>query len=202
MTPAGLMDEIVCVDPEDRVVGVTSKLAAHTFPGRLHRAFSVMLVDDAGRLLLQRRALTKYHFAGLWANSCCGHPRPGEDPAAAAARRTFEELGVRPSSLVPCGSFRYEAHDPASGLAERELDHVFLGTYTTPPAPDAAEVAEVRLVTASDLATELQESPPRFAPWLREVLELTTSRGQPASGVGVGRRSSSANASGATGRAK
>jgi isopentenyl-diphosphate delta-isomerase len=169
------MDEIVCVDPSDRQIGVAGKLDAHRPPGRLHRAFSVMLVADDGRLLLQRRAAAKYHFAGLWANSCCGHPRPGEVTAEAAARRTAEELGVHPTDLEARGTFVYTADDAASGLCERELDHVFTARLTTAPNPNPSEVSEVRLVTPADLRAELAETPTAFAPWLPQVLTLATS---------------------------
>jgi isopentenyl-diphosphate delta-isomerase len=168
------MSDIVCVDAEDRPVGVASKLAAHTSPGRLHRAFSVMLVDGDGRLLLQRRAGSKYHFGGLWANSCCGHPPPGVTPAEAAARRTFEELGVRPTGLVACGTFVYSARDAGSGLVEREFDHVFVGGLAGEPAPSRGEVSHLRRVAPSTLAAELAESPSAFVPWLPKVLELVS----------------------------
>jgi isopentenyl-diphosphate delta-isomerase len=164
------MDEIVYVDAQDRPVGVASKTAAHARPGRLHRAFSVMLVDADDRLLLQRRADGKYHFGGLWANSCCGHPGPGEVTSDAAARRTFEELGVRPGGLLACGSFVYEAHDEVSGLVEHELDHVYVGRLDAEPVPDPAEVSSVRRVTPQDLAAELAAAPRTFAPWLPGVL--------------------------------
>jgi len=174
------MGEIVYVDVRDRPVGVASKLAAHAAPGRLHRAFSVMLADDAGRLLLQRRADAKYHFGGLWANTCCGHPGPGDVTAEAAARRTFEELGVRPGSLLSCGSFVYEARDAASGLVEHEFDHVYLGRLDAEPRPDPAEVSAVRLVAPDDLAAELAAAPETFVPWLAQVLALVQPRLDPA----------------------
>lgn len=164
------MGEIVYVDVRDRPVGVATKLAAHAAPGRLHRAFSVMLADADGRLVLQRRADAKYHFGGLWANSCCGHPGPDDVTSEAAARRTFEELGVRPDGLVPCGSFVYEARDEASGLVEHELDHVYLGRLDAEPAPDPAEVSSVRRVTPHDLTAELATAPETFVPWLPQVL--------------------------------
>jgi isopentenyl-diphosphate delta-isomerase len=170
------MGEIVCVDSGDRHLGTTTKLAAHRRPGRLHRAFSVMLVDDAGRLLLQRRAAVKYHFAGLWANSCCGHPAPGDVTAEAAARRTFEELGVRPEGLVARGTFVYAADDAATGLCERELDHVFTGRPVGEPAPDPAEVSEVRWVTVPQLSAELAASPELFVPWLPQIVAIVTER--------------------------
>ena len=164
------MNEIVCVDERDQPVDVASKLAAHQAPGRLHRAFSVMLVDADDRLVLQRRADRKYHFGGLWANTCCGHPGPGDDTSGAAARRTFEELGVRPGGLLACGWFVYRARDEASGLVEHELDHVYLGRLDGDPSPDPAEVSSVRRVTPHDLAAELAAEPELFVPWLPQVL--------------------------------
>ncbi|MGO4758862.1 isopentenyl-diphosphate Delta-isomerase, partial [Streptomyces sp. 2MCAF27] len=88
--PAGSTEPIMLelVDEDGRTIGTAEKLSAHLAPGRLHRAFSVFLFDDEGRLLLQRRALGKYHSPGVWSNTCCGHPYPGEPPFVAAARRT------------------------------------------------------------------------------------------------------------------
>ena len=96
-------DLLELVDTIGRTVGVLDKLAAHTSPGHLHRAFSVFLFDDEERLLLQRRALGKYHSPGVWSNTCCGHPFPGEAPDAAAARRVREELGMTRSVSRPPG---------------------------------------------------------------------------------------------------
>src|SRR5690242_12083018 len=104
------------VDDDGFTIGTAEKLSAHQQPGRLHRAFSVFLFDQQGRLLLQRRALGKYHSPGVWSNTCCGHPYPGEAPFAAAARRTYEELGVSPSLLAEAGTVRYNHPDPDSGL--------------------------------------------------------------------------------------
>ena len=93
------------VDEDGATIGTAEKLAAHQPPGQLHRAFSVFLFDEQGRLLLQRRALGKYHSPGVWSNTCCGHPYPGEAPFAAAARRTYEELGISLAreQIVPGG---------------------------------------------------------------------------------------------------
>lgn len=93
-TAEAIMLELV--DENGTTIGTAEKLAAHQAPGQLHRAFSVFLFDEQGRLLLQRRALGKYHSPGVWSNTCCGHPYPGEAPFAAAARRTYEELGLSP----------------------------------------------------------------------------------------------------------
>jgi isopentenyl-diphosphate Delta-isomerase len=141
------------VDREGRPVGVADKAVAHEPPGRLHRAISVFLLDADGGVILQRRAAGKYHSAGLWSNTCCGHPAPGEDPEAAARRRLAEELGIvlDPLGLEPSGTVVYEVGDPGSGLVEREYDHLFVGRSRTPMRPNAVEVAEVRSIRLDDL---------------------------------------------------
>uniref|UniRef100_A8M6W5 Isopentenyl-diphosphate Delta-isomerase n=1 Tax=Salinispora arenicola (strain CNS-205) TaxID=391037 RepID=A8M6W5_SALAI len=144
-------DLLELVDTIGRTVGVLDKLAAHTSPGHLHRAFSVFLFDDEERLLLQRRALGKYHSPGVWSNTCCGHPFPGEAPDAAAARRVREELGMTPVGLAAAGTVLYELPDPKSGLIEREYNHVFVGRFRDEPRPDPAEVAEWTLVAPGQL---------------------------------------------------
>lgn len=156
---------VVLVDESDAEVGVCEKLEAHTGGGRLHRAFSVFLHDGMGRQMLQRRALTKYHFAGLWSNACCSHPRPGERPEAGAVRRLGEELGVRGVVLAPLGRFIYEARDGATGLIEREVDHVFAGVYTGEAQINPEEAAGVRWVEPGALDRELSLAPERFTPW-------------------------------------
>src|SRR5689334_17891473 len=152
-SPNGAAEQIMLelVDESGVTIGTAEKLSAHLAPGRLHRAFSVFLFDDRGRLLLQRRALGKYHSPGVWSNTCCGHPYPGEAPFAAAARRTYEELGVSPSLLAEAGTVRYNHPDPASGLVEQEYNHLFVGLVQTPPAPDAQEVGATAFVTPAEL---------------------------------------------------
>ncbi|MFV0126769.1 isopentenyl-diphosphate Delta-isomerase [Streptomyces sp. HMX112] len=157
------------VDEDGRTIGTAEKLAAHQAPGQLHRAFSVFLFDEQGRLLLQRRALGKYHSPGVWSNTCCGHPYPGEAPFAAAARRTHEELGVSPSLLAAAGTVRYNHPDPDSGLVEQEYNHLFVGLVQAPPRPDPEEVEETALVTARELAERHASSP--FSAWFMTVLD-------------------------------
>ena len=159
---------LVLVDEQDREVGTSSKLAAHR-EGRLHRAVSVVLRDGAGQVLLQRRALTKYHSAGLWSNTCCGHPRPGESPVDAASRRLRAELGITDVLLKPVGTFRYRAA-LRNGLIEHELDHVLIGNWTGEPVPDPAEVSAVRWVHPAQLSVELMAYPQRFTAWTPHVL--------------------------------
>ena len=163
-------DEVVLVDVVDRPVGALGKMAAHR-DGLLHRAVSVMLFDARGRVLLQQRAATKYHCAGLWTNSCCGHPRVGEAVLDAAHRRLEAELGIRGAPLARMGSFRYQATLP-NGLVEHELDHVLAGRWIGAVVPNPDEVAAVRWVTREDLEAEMREQPTRFTPWLGDVLRL------------------------------
>lgn len=157
------------VDEDGRTTGTVEKLAAHVPPGRLHRAFSVFLFDDQGRLLLQRRALGKYHSPGVWSNTCCGHPHPGEPPFVAAARRVGEELGVAPSLLREAGTVRYNHPDPASGLVEQEYNHLFAGLVRDPLRPDAEEIAETVFATPDELAKRHEEAP--FSAWFMTVLD-------------------------------
>ena len=160
------------VDDDGRPAGTTTVAAAHERPGRLHRAFSVVLVDPRGRMLLQRRAAVKTRFPLRWANACCGHPAPGEDPAVSANRRLKEELGAAPVALAPAGVYVYYAEDPATGRVEWEYDHVLLGHVSgdEPLLPDPAEVAELTWADPVTLADAIAADPTSYAPWLGGVL--------------------------------
>lgn len=155
---------VVLVDTDDNEIGTMEKQAAHLDGGSLHRAFSVFVLDDDDRLMLQKRANGKYHFGGLWTNTCCSHPRPGESPLDGARRRLIEEMGLD-LALERRGSFVYKAHDSSSGLTEHELDHVFVGRTSRDPSLNADEAADWRWITMTDLAEELAKTPERFTPW-------------------------------------
>ncbi|WP_017584171.1 isopentenyl-diphosphate Delta-isomerase [Nocardiopsis valliformis] len=157
------------VDEAGTTTGTTEKLSAHQAPGQLHRAFSVFLLDDRGRLLLQRRALSKYHSPGLWSNTCCGHPLPGEPPFAAAARRTGEELGLAPELMRAAGTVRYHHTDPVSGLVESEYNHLFVGVVRAEPRPDPEEVAQTAFVDSAELERLRAEA--QFSVWFPTVLD-------------------------------
>lgn len=167
-------DLVELVDENGTAAGSCSVAEAHDAPGRLHRAFSVLLRDPDGRLLLQRRAEVKTRFPLRWANSCCGHPPPGGDLLAAAARRLREELGVSGVRLRTLGVHAYRAEDPGTGRVEREYDHVLLGDVPAdlPMDPDPAEVAEVRWASPDRLRDALSGEPERYAPWLSGVLAV------------------------------
>lgn len=166
-------DELTLVDGLDRARGTATKKQAHV-EGLLHRAFSVVLMRGEGadaQVLLARRALAKYHSGGLWANSCCSHPRAGEEVLDAAYRRVHEELGVTAHGLREVGAFAYRAVFD-NGLTEYEFDHVLVGTCEGEPNPDPTEVLEVRWVRVDDLAHELVWEPASFCVWTPTVFSL------------------------------
>ncbi|RYZ19287.1 MAG: isopentenyl-diphosphate Delta-isomerase [Chitinophagaceae bacterium] len=158
--------QVVLVNERDEPQGTAGKMEAHE-RGLLHRALSVFLFDSEGRMLLQQRAAGKYHGAGLWSNTCCSHPAPGEEPLAAAQRRLREELGID-ADLQPAFAFSYRA-EVENGLIEHEYDHVFTGQYEGPFALNPEEVAAVRYLGRAELERELSDSPERFTQWFRMI---------------------------------
>ena len=163
-----MAERVICVDEADQPIGEAGKLEAHE-RGLLHRAFSVFLFDCQNRLLLQRRALTKYHSGGLWANSCCGHPRPEEPTVQAAVRRTREELGLV-ADLHEGFRFRYRA-DLDNGLIENELVHMMFGRPAGAFTPEPSEVASLRWMGLDELASDVARTPSVYAPWVRLYVE-------------------------------
>jgi isopentenyl-diphosphate delta-isomerase len=161
-------DCVVLVDARDTELGVAPKLMAHR-DGQLHRAVSVVLFDNAGRVLLQRRASAKYHSGGLWSNTCCGHPRPGESVTDAARRRLVDELGIEGAELTRVSEFVYFAQ-LEGGLVEHELDHVVIGHWGGPITPDPAEVSETRWIEPEALFVELAAQRDAYTPWTDRVV--------------------------------
>jgi isopentenyl-diphosphate delta-isomerase len=164
------------VDADGAATGSCTVAEAHAAPGRLHRAFSVLLLDDLGRVLIQQRAAVKSRFALRWANTCCGHPTPGQTVFDAAAQRLTEEIGVAGVTLRQAGVHPYRAEDLASGRVEYEYDHVLLGRVPVDPLLrlDPAEVADVHWLTPVELRADLADNPDRYAPWLPGVLAVAT----------------------------
>ena len=167
---------VILVDEQDREIGLAEKLLAHQ-NNQLHRAFSVFIFrkKDKQELLLQQRALDKYHSQGLWTNTCCSHPRAGELIITAGERRLKEELNMI-TDLHDIGWFHYNVHFD-NGLSENEIDHVLVGTvpYHTAINPNPDEIHACRWVTLDDLQQELYQHPERFTPWLTLALEIVLS---------------------------
>jgi len=157
-------DFVILVDENDCETGLAPKLLAHQC-GRRHRAISVCIVDGEGRMLLQRRALGKYHSGGLWTNACCTHPRPGERPDLAARRRLREEIGIAcPLKFLARASYRAPVGD---GLVEDEIVHLFLGDYDGAVTPDTEEVSEVEWRSYEALAMDVESQPENYTYWFR-----------------------------------
>jgi len=160
-------EQLILVDSEDRELGVGEKLQVHR-EGALHRAFSVFVFDHKKRLLLQKRAQTKYHSAGLWSNTACGHPRPGEATLAAAHRRLREEMGFD-CELRRVFGFVYR-EEMGNGLIEHEYDHVFVGEFNGTPVPDSTEVEEWYWIDFEHLKLALSEKPEEYSCWLHVAI--------------------------------
>ena len=158
---------VVLVDENDNELGRCEKIEAHRM-GVRHRAFSVIIKDPDGNLLMQRRASGKYHSASLWANACCGHPTSGEEVRAAARKRLFEELGV------DCELDWKRSHsycvEVAGDMTENEFVHVFFGTYSGTVAPNADEVSEVKWIPSAELIEDVTANPSRYAVWLHDYV--------------------------------
>ena len=166
-------EKLVLVDSTGRMTGTMEKMAVHR-SGALHRAFSIFIFNTEGELLLQRRALEKYHSGGLWTNTCCGHPRIGESTAAAAKRRLMEEMGLA-CELKEVFRFTYR-HEFTNGLIEHEFDHVWIGFSDDLAAPDPLEAMDWRYADTETLARDLNEHPDHYTHWLgicfQQVIDL------------------------------
>lgn len=160
---------VVLVNASGKKTGLAEKMEAHE-NGWLHRAFSIFIFNEHGEMLLQQRALSKYHFAGMWTNACCSHPRAGEKITAAAKRRLVEELGIV-TPLVLHHPITYCFHDQKSGLTEREFDYVLSGKYSGPIVMNPAEVMGVQWLSVIKLSTELTRYPQKFTPWFRQIMK-------------------------------
>ena len=158
-------ESLVLVDDADRVIGYASKKACHEGKGILHRAFSLFVLDDRARVLLQQRAKAKLLWPGYWSNSCCSHPRRGESMAEATQRRLEEELGLR-CPMRYLYKFQYRATFESAGT-EHELCWVYAGTSDAAVLPNENEIASWRWIEPEALDRELTEAPERFTPWLK-----------------------------------
>lgn len=168
--------QVILVNEYDQEIGQMEKMEAHE-KGLLHRAFSVFIFNSEGEMLLQKRALHKYHSPGLWTNSCCSHPYPNENVYDAANRRLNEEMGMS-TDLNFAFSFQYKAEFD-NGLIEHEYDHVFIGRTDQAPKLNPEEVAEFKYISIDELIQDIEINPDDYTPWfkicLNEVLNKTRS---------------------------
>lgn len=163
-----MKEEVILVDADDNEIGTMEKMEAHRL-GLLHRAFSIFLFNSNGELLLQQRAFEKYHSGGLWTNTCCSHPRKGENLYAAASRRLKEEMGMT-CELNYGFAFTYHAAF-TDELAEHEVDHVLFGESDELPQPDKSEVAAYKYISLKDLKADVASHPEIYTVWFKICLD-------------------------------
>lgn len=164
-----LEEVVILVDKHDKKLGVLEKLKAHEGKGLKHRAISVLLCNSQRQVLFQKRAKEKYHCPGLWANTCCGHPRPGESNIDAAYRRLNEEMGIVGCELTEIFPIIYEVQF-GNGLSENEYDHVFIGEYNGDPKPNPKEVADWAWLDLQDLKNKMFSEKEKYTYWSRIII--------------------------------
>lgn len=172
-----MIDFVILVNSDDQETGTEEKLKAHQ-EGKLHRAFSVLLFNDKKELLLQQRALSKYHSGGLWTNCCCSHPRPQENIISSIRRRLNEELFIPVSEnirLDKLSSFVYYA-ELDNGLTEHELDHLYIGYYKKTPAINPEEAIAYRWSSLESIKNEIKDQPEIFSFWFKEIISQFCSK--------------------------
>jgi isopentenyl-diphosphate Delta-isomerase len=163
------MSEVILVNENDEQVGTMEKLEAHK-QAKLHRAFSVFIFNSKGQMLLQQRAATKYHSAGLWTNACCSHPAPGEDTNMAAQKRLQEEMGFS-TAVVRIFDFTYKAEFD-NGLVEHEFDHVYLGVHNGDVYPNPDEVQDFSFKELEEVRDLMSSQPQEFTAWFHIAFPL------------------------------
>lgn len=159
---------VILVDENDKQVGLMAKMEAHE-KALLHRAFSVFIFNDEKELMLQRRALGKYHSPGLWTNTCCSHQRPGETNVAAGSRRLQEEMGFT-TTLTESISFIYKAPFD-NGLTEHEYDYILLGEYNKVPEPNPEEVSEWKWRSLEQIKEDMKQNSDIYTAWFKIIFD-------------------------------
>lgn len=161
-------EQVILVDENDKKIGLMPKMEAHE-KALLHRAFSVFIFNDKNELMLQQRALHKYHTPGLWANTCCSHQRDGETNLQAGKRRLQEEMGFT-ADLEEKTSFIYKAPFD-NGLTEHELDHIMVGYYNDNPVINPDEVADWKWISLEDVKSDIAKTPELYTAWFKIIFE-------------------------------
>ena len=154
--------KVVLVDKSDNQIGLMPKLEAHQ-KGILHRAFSIFLFNSKNQILLQKRSLIKYHSAGLWTNTCCSHPRDGEDIIDAGKRRLYEEMGIK-TELKKEFEFTYK-EVLGNGLTEHEFDHVLIGNFNGNPILNKDEVEDWKWMSLEEIEKDINENKEDYTVW-------------------------------------
>jgi isopentenyl-diphosphate delta-isomerase len=163
------MEQVILVDTDDREIGSMEKMQAHRL-GKLHRAFSILVFNSKGELMLQKRAKTKYHSGGLWTNTCCSHPKPGEPIQQTMRRKLRQEMGIE-VDLRFRFKFIYKV-DLENNLIEHEIDHVFVGTYDGPPVLNKHEAEDWRFDSMSKIRGEINREPDNFTAWFKKIVDM------------------------------
>lgn len=161
-------EQVILVNEKDEVLGLMPKMEAHE-KAKLHRAFSVFIYNNKNQLMLQQRALTKYHTPGLWTNTCCSHQRVGESNIEAGKRRLQEEMGFT-TDLEETISFIYKAPFE-NGLTEHEFDYILVGKYNEDPNPNPAEVADWKWIDLEDIKKDIAENPSLYTAWFKIIFD-------------------------------
>ncbi|KKQ33357.1 MAG: Isopentenyl-diphosphate Delta-isomerase [candidate division TM6 bacterium GW2011_GWF2_37_49] len=166
-----MQSNLILVDENDKIIGTAEKLDAHK-KGLLHRAFSILIFNSKNEILLQRRALHKYHSGGLWTNACCSHPRINEDLYVAIHKRLLEEMGFD-CALEKKFEFIYKIWFEKDQIFEYEYDHVFVGKYDGFVIPNSEEADEIKWIALYDLMSDLKENPENYTFWFKEIIAKT-----------------------------
>ncbi len=161
------MENVILVDEFDNAIGTMEKIEAHQ-KGILHRAFSVLLFNSKGEILLQKRALEKYHSGGLWSNTCCSHPLPGESMAEATRRKLIQEMGI---DLEPEFAYKFiYKTNLADNLIEHEYDHVYIGTYNGNPIINTEEVQDWNFSDVASIRSAIEKNPEAYTYWFKLII--------------------------------
>ena len=161
-------EKVILVDVNDNPIGIMSKMEAHE-KALLHRAFSVFILNKKGELMLQQRAMHKYHSPGLWTNTCCSHQREDEENVLAGKRRLKEEMGFT-THLEEIFSFIYKAPFE-NGLTEHELDYILLGYFDGSPIINTNEVATWKWMSLEQIKNSIKNNPQHFTVWFKIIFD-------------------------------
>ena len=161
-------EKVILVNEKDEPIGLMPKMEAHE-KGLLHRAFSVFVFNDKNELMLQQRALSKYHSPGLWTNTCCSHQREGESNLEAGKRRLQEEMGFT-TDLKDTMAFIYKASFD-NGLTEHEFDHILVGNFNAVPNLNPEEVSAWKWMKLEDVQKDMQTHPERYTEWFKIIFD-------------------------------